>query len=211
MFCKYCGTQIPDGSAVCPNCSRALNETPAAPPPAPAPSYTPPRSSGLLSALPFDFAPPKLVRFIRITVLTVMVCFLLPFVTVSCSGSKELSETYTGVELMTTLGSSDDELLQESHQSGKANVFVILAFLCAAGSAAAVYVKQNYKLTAGLSSAGAVLLILMRLSFRSYYDLNDAQVAAYITVHTKLGLILAILNFALLAFACVQLLKQEHN
>ena len=211
MYCKFCGSQIPDDAQFCPNCSRALNEAPPAAPASPPAPTAPQQPGGILASLPVYLSSPSLIRLIRIMVLTVMVCFLLPFVTVSCSSSTELSETYSGFELMTTIGSSNDKLLQESQQSGKANIYVIAAFLCAAGAAAAVYVKQNYKLTAGLSGAGAFLLILMRLTFRSYYDLNNAEIASVISVHTKLGLILAILNFLLLTAACIKLLQQQQQ
>ena len=227
MFCQYCGTQIPDGANFCPNCAKPLNT---APQPAPAESFVPTMpaastggtaqtgthsSNILLDLVPVNLNKTLLGRIVRIAVLTVMVCFLLPFVSVSCDGSKDLgvkdmTETYTGFELLTTAGSSDDQLIKESKQSAKVNVFVILAFCCAVGSAAAVYVMKNYRLTALLSAAGAGLLVLMRLTFRSYYDLNG-QYADIIDVDTKFGLVLAILNFLLLAFACTKLMQEERG
>ncbi|MBR6737245.1 MAG: zinc ribbon domain-containing protein [Clostridia bacterium] len=28
MYCKYCGTQVPDGAKFCPSCGKALNDAP---------------------------------------------------------------------------------------------------------------------------------------------------------------------------------------
>ena len=61
-----------------------------------------------------------------------------------------------------------------------------------------------------LTAAGAGLLVLMRLTFRSYYDLNG-QYADVIDVDTKFGLVLTILNFLLLVFACTKLMQEERG
>ena len=227
MFCQYCGKQVPDGANFCPNCSKQLNN---APQPAPAESFVPTMpaaasggtaqtgthsSNVLLDLMPVNLNKTMLGRIVRIAVLTVMVCFLLPFVSVSCEGSKDLgvkdqTATYTGFELMTTIGSGDDQLIKESKQSAKVNIFVIGAFFCAVGAAGAVYVLNSYRLTALLSAAGAALLVLMRLTFRSYYNLNG-DYADLIDVDTKFGLVLAILNFLLLVFACTKLMQEERG
>ena len=197
MFCKYCGSQIPDDSQVCSSCGKTLAAAPppAAPPPAAGFSGTSPVSgftSGAASAITKSGLP--LAKVIRVTLIAAILVFFLPFMTVSCDGSKKISETYSGFELVTTIGSGDDELLEQSNQSAKMNIFVAGALVCAIAAAALYFTAKNHKVGAIMSAAGAGLLVLARLTFRIYYGLNG-EYSDYITVEMRFGMIIAIVLF----------------
>ena len=198
MFCKYCGSQIPDDSKVCSSCGKTLAAAPppVAPPPAGMPGTNPVGNltSGVTAAISGSGLP--LAKVIRITLIAAILVFFLPFMTVSCEGysSKDLSETYSGFELVTTIGSGSDELLQQSKQSAKMNIFVAGALVCAIAAAALYFTAKNHKVGAMMSLIGAGLLVLARLTFRIYYGLNG-EYSDYIKVEMRFGMILAILLF----------------
>ena len=64
----------------------------------------------------------------RIAVLLALLSFCLPFVLVSCNGSQEYSENYSGIRLMTGKESKDDNMASQRDDNGKVNVFLIAAF-----------------------------------------------------------------------------------
>lgn len=160
-------------------------------------------SGGKLSSVPF-----RLIA--RITAVLAIICFLFPFVLVSCDGSETVSESYSGVKLMTSIKSDDSEMVEESGENKKPNVFVILAFGCGIASAVLLFIKakkDNRTIVSGLSGVSALMLVIFRATFRSYYGLNDMQsngmdISKYIKVHTKFGLVFCILMFLITAVSC---------
>ena len=200
MFCKYCGTQIPDNSAVCSSCGKQLNAPPPTQPAATPPprTFSTPAGSGVQAANSVPVS-----KIIRISLIAVLLVFFLPFMTVSCSQTetKSLSETYSGIELATTIGSSNDELLKESKKSAKPNYIVLVSLICGIAAAALVFTKNDYKKAAVLSAAGAAALVIARLTFRMYYGLNG-EYKELIDVDMRFGMIFAIALFLVNAVLC---------
>lgn len=201
MFCKYCGTQIPDNSAVCSSCGKQLNAPPPAQPAAAPPprTFSTPAGSGVQAANSVPVS-----KIIRISMIAVLLVFFLPFMTVSCSKTETsaLTETYSGIELATTIGSGDDELVKESNKSAKPNYIVLASLVCGIAAAALVFIKNDYKKAAVLSAAGAAALVIARITFRAYYDLNG-EYKELIDVEMRFGMILAIVLFLMNAVLCL--------
>ncbi len=202
MFCKNCGKQIPDGSTFCSLCGTKLDGSvpvrAAAPQPAPGTPAAP--AAAAIAGIPIR-------TVIKIVLVIALLAFFLPFVTVSCnsgtSKTTEITETYTGMELMTTFGSKDDALLAKSQDhEAKVNVFVVLAFLCAAAGLGLLFAKQPGIITAALSCAGFLLLLIFRMFFRPYYGLNQSDIKNYIDVDTRFGLLLCMLALLAAAVLC---------
>ena len=184
MYCKHCGAQLPDGSAFCSACGGQLDAVqPEKAVPAPVGSVKP---AAALSA----------VSITKLALILALLAFFLPFVTVSCSSSESLSESYSGMEMITTLGSGNDELIAKSGKNAKSNIFVIASFGCGAAAAVFLFRKDDRKKTAILSAAAAGFLVIFRITFRMYYGLIIKDYKDYIKVKTKFGLLFCILMFA---------------
>ena len=97
--------------------------------------------------------------WLKVLALVIVVCFFCPFA--SCSAGDE-KESFSGVELATTVSLDKDhaEFFKESEVAP--NIFLILAFVCAVGAAALLIMAVH--------GALFVMLVIFRLSFFSYYD-----------------------------------------
>ena len=206
MFCKNCGKQIPDGSSFCSLCGTKIDSIlplrTAVPDvsPVPAPAKPDAPAPAMIAGIPVR-------TVIKIVLVIALLAFFLPFVTVSCnsgtSKSTEITETYSGMELITTIGSKDDALLAKSQDhEAKVNFFVTMAFLCAAAGLGMLFSKQRSIVTAALSCASFILLLIFRMFFRPYYGLNDPDIKKYIDVDTRFGLLLCMLALLAAAVLC---------
>ena len=189
MYCKHCGAQIPDGSTFCSACGGQLDSVQT--------EKAVPAQTGTAAANPA--AALSTVSITKLALILALLAFFLPFVTVSCSSSESLSESYSGVEMITTLGSKNDQLLSQSGKDAKSNLFVTASFACGVAAAVFLFWKDDKKKTAILSAAAAAFLVVFRLTFRIYYGLNVKEYKDYIKVKTKFGLLFCIVMFAVVA------------
>ena len=134
MFCPYCGTQLPDGSAFCGNCGKPLSQQPAGnaapasqpagmpPAPAPQPGNVPPATPpDFNQQTPFDAKPAKkpfqVTRGMTIGILAVavvaVVAIVLAVTGVFGGGSGESSATAVADKL----GGLYNDLLQSDFDS----------------------------------------------------------------------------------------------
>ena len=197
MYCRHCGTEIPEGTNTCPSCGKDTSPVRAASIPAADPKELVQKAATAAAPLP-------LAMIARIAVIAALLCFFLPFVMVSCNGDKSVSASYSGFEMITKIGADDDELLSQDSSKAKSNIFVFGAFACGVVSAVFMFVKKDkQKLAAALSAISAAALLVFRMTFRMYYGLNDSEYKKYIDVKTRFGLILCILFFLAAAAACL--------
>lgn len=134
MFCPYCGTQLPDGSAFCGNCGKPLSQQPAGnaapaaqsagmpPAPAPQPGNVPPATPpDFNQQTPFDAKPAKkpfqVTRGMTIGILAVavvaVVAIVLAVTGVFGGGSGESSATAVADKV----GGLYNDLLQSDFDS----------------------------------------------------------------------------------------------
>lgn len=217
MFCKHCGTQIPDGSETCPSCGGALTKNAAPKAEATAQAASPQQTANAANAgasvkeladSVTDLAAQKtaglpLALIAKVCVLVALLAFFLPFVSVSCTQDKSIKENYSGVRLMFSIEKKDDSVMSnsESKSDPKPNIFLIAAFGGGIAAAVMIFTKKNLKLASIVSGISALVLLLFRVSFRSYYDFPK-EYAKYIKVKSKFGLLLCLLMLLATAAAC---------
>lgn len=203
MFCKHCGTQIPDGSEKCPSCGGDLTNK-AASQTALNGSSVKEIADSVTSIAAEKTAGLPLTLIAKVCILVALVAFFLPFVSVSCTQEKSMTESYSGFRLMLNIDKDDDKLTEQSDKDQKANIFLLLAFAGGVATAVFLFYKKNLKLASMISGASALLLLLFRITFRSYYGFSDIpdNYAKYLDVDTKFGLVLCILMMLATAAAC---------
>ncbi|WP_295092833.1 zinc ribbon domain-containing protein [Ruminococcus sp.] len=227
MFCKHCGTQIPDGSETCPSCGGALTKNVIPKTEAPVQAEVsqtgdPPQPNNTANAgasvkeladsvtglAVQKTAGMPLALIAKVCVLVAILAFFLPFVSVSCTQDKSIKENYSGVRLMFSIEKKDDSVMSnsESDSDPKPNIFLIAAFGGGIAAAVIIFKKKNLKLASIISGVCALVLLLFRVSFRSYYDFPK-EYAKYIKVKSKFGLLLCLLMFLVTAAACFLELK----
>lgn len=164
----------------------------------------------------------KVILIAKIALLVGMICFLFPFVLVSCSGSVVEAN---GIELMTAtaIPEGDDENIQEDIQlediqfdfeDTSPNPYLIISFalgligfLCAFGK------KKNSKLlifSGGCSFSAAIFLLIFRSSFWRFYEIYE--LSGYcddIIVKFRWGWIVSLLAF--ITGGCSVLLAYHFN
>jgi len=259
MFCKSCGSMVPDGTAVCPTCSAPITPSqPAAPAfqqPAPAPAFgqapAPALSSGSNAiAEKTKGLPVRLIA--KISMILALVAFFLPFVSVSCNMdemgsyssefenvSEELGTDdfgwgpYSGFNIMfgkldgTKYYGIPEDMQEEAEEEmddempsslfgddddgnlgDGINFWMLLSFLCGAGTIAMLFVFENKQdkkslICVCVGAAGLLFLLLGRLTFISNTKL--AEVSAFgdfFVSHTKWGFLLCMLFFIVGTAAC---------
>ena len=209
MFCMQCGKPIPDESTVCPECGaqQAAAPTPPSNAASTVSSAAQTATAAASGAVSKFMALPKRT-IAKIAILLAMISFFFPFVTVSCSGGgKNLEETYSGFELITTAGSDDDELLDESGDDGKTNIWLIGGFVAAAAGLVVLCLKKKPSIGAACSAVGIACLWLFNLTFKSYYDIKGTEFEQYINLDFRWGLSLC----RLLLFAAIICCLLAHN
>ena len=139
MKCKNCGKEF-EGK-FCPDCGTAADVSQK--------MISAEKTSGVVKLL--QWLTPK--RFAKIALLLSMVCFVFPFLTVSCQGRE--MQTVTGVQLMTGFDAMSE------HIDG--NQLIIGAFIFAFLGIVHTFLQKKHTLTAvcGLISSG--LLLVYRL------------------------------------------------
>ena len=161
MYCSNCGAENRDGAAFCKHCGEKL-ELPLQAQPAGAAASAQPVRSAERAAAPGSR---KTVLFVvKIALVVAMACFFLPFVMVSCAGQEV---NFSGVELMTKMSANED--IRDALEDCMPNFFLMGALAAAiVGLIAARPGKAA--LGGGASAAGAVLLLVFRMTFESFYD-----------------------------------------
>ena len=192
MYCKECGKELPDGSVFCPDCGAqqisgpAASETPAA---AAAPAPAAAGKSFLEKLLGLS------KRSWALLLLALgLLNFILPFVKVpSFSGSK----SYSGLELMTTIGVRGNTLLTDGGESkNRFNIFAIAAFVLAIVAFVKLYKGKKSKTSGILSACAAGALLLTIATFGSFYSLSVSNLISYkLSANPHIGLVVAMLAF----------------
>lgn len=148
----------------------------------------------------------KIKTTAKLLLLIGLICFFGPFVMISCDGE---SETYSGMEMMTTItyeslkgsGEFDDRTIRDESP----NYYLIAAFvlgivsliiICNVTSEKTTSEKSKLELVSGACAVGGtIFLYLFKSKFWDFYDeqLDGAQ--QYIDVDFKCGYTLSFLSF----------------
>lgn len=129
-------------------------------------------------------------RILKIALIVALLCFLLPYVMVSCDGQD--MGTYSGVELATGHTFDDDSEIDDDDYS--ANIFVIAAFIAGAVALVIVFVRKSGGASVAICSTVAIIaLILFRATFISYYGLEDDK--DYIEIELRWGFFATIICY----------------
>ena len=147
----------------------------------------------------------------KITVLVALVLFFTPFIMVSCS-ELEVEETYSGTDLMVRVYEEDDEFSDTGtvdYDEFKYNYWLIVAFAAGIVTLAVLFIKGKGIIAAITSLLSSIFLIVFRMTFVSFYELEEVE--KYIVIKTKWGYILC-LTFMLITMLCALLsYKSEKN
>ncbi|MDO5559076.1 MAG: hypothetical protein Q4F95_05700 [Oscillospiraceae bacterium] len=108
---------------------------------------------------------------VRIAMLITLICFALPFFTVSCSAyGEKYEESYSGFQLMAG-GEASEKDPEGGDKPG--NAFITISFICAAAALGISLVKSIKKFAFAPSLLSAFMLAVSKWSFTGYYDLKD--------------------------------------
>ena len=119
-----------------------------------------------------------------------MLCFFLPFVTLSCGGAQ--AAIFTGKQLATgTTPSQSQQLFSSKKQEISADPFALLAGLCAVAGVGLSLLGTKLAKSAAISGgAGAVSLFVMRLHLNGQVQ---QQAGGMVQVNYQYGYITALL------------------
>lgn len=128
----------------------------------------------------------------KVAILCALIMFFMPFMMVSCS-EMDAEETYTGVELMVCSSEGDSLISSGEVDEDDLSPNIWLIGACVLGIAALVvsFVKKAGFIPAVLAAVSAVLLIIFRASFVSYYNLEEFE--RYLEIKTQWGYILCLI------------------
>ncbi|MBL7209075.1 MAG: zinc-ribbon domain-containing protein [Dehalococcoidia bacterium] len=144
MFCPDCGTRNNDSARFCMKCGTQLI------------TVVPPRVAKVGSS--------QVKRFSPAIFAIALICFFLPFITVSCGGQKVA--TLTGVQLVTGTAIEQPDLFGEGQQAETLDgePLAILAFLSAVAGLGLSFIKGRKIVIAPAISgvAGSILLLLLK-------------------------------------------------
>lgn len=128
-------------------------------------------------------------RILKIVLIVALLCFLLPYVMVSCDGDD--MGTYSGVELATGHTFDDSELDDDDYNP---NAFVLIAFIMGVVALVIVFVHKSGGASIALCSAVAIIaLIIFRATFISYYGLEENK--EYIEINWRWGFFATIICY----------------
>lgn len=128
-------------------------------------------------------------RILKIALIVALVCFLLPYVMVSCDGCE--MGTYSGVELATGHSFDDGEVDDDDFN---ANAFVIIAFIMGVVALIIAFVRKSGGAPVAICSAVAIIaLIIFRITFISYYGLEEDK--DYIEINLRWGFFATIICY----------------
>lgn len=163
-------------------------------------------------------------RFAKIIILCALIMFFTPFMMVSCSSDAEAfgvsikdesSVSLSGVDLI--IGKfedkiSDDDLMEEydidTADNAKPNIWLICASICGVASLIILFTEKTAGISALLSLASAILLIIFRASFASYYKLTDFDL--WIEIETRWGYVLCLI-FTIVSAVCCYISRIEEE
>ena len=167
MFCEKCGKTVAPGERFCNNCGAPV-ATPAV------------ASGGVSSAAATDSNAGKRL-IVKILLVVALVCFFLPFVTVSCGGSEVEATGFEGA-----FGMFDDQLSDQT--DAKMNVFLIISMAATIGGLILSVAKKgtDQKAVMALAGVAAISGLLFMITFNGYYEIEKEDLE-YITVEFKLG------------------------
>lgn len=145
----------------------------------------------------------------------VIICFLLPFITVSCSGRKVM--TLTGIQLVTgaSMGRQNmfgEELGRQEKEKGKihSQPYAVAAFaLALAGFAASLSRRRGARLYLVIMSAGGALCLLLLKTKLDQDIINRGQ--GLLEIDYGLGYWASFILFVLSAAVNGYLLKASKN
>lgn len=184
MNCTNCGAPLPDNGRFCEKCGTpapnaaptggvGANNTPGgyqagtpAPTPYPAPTPAPAATAQTAS-----------VRLLVKAALAIAIlCFILPFVTVSCDyeGKTEKLATYQGIDLLFGEKYENDASQGADEYGGKLNPYLWAAFGLTIASLVLV-IKKKDKIPYILSGIAALAMLIFRFSFASFYGLDTIE------------------------------------
>ncbi len=192
MFCPNCGNEIKDGSPFCGECGAKLNSVTKEKVTVSSPNAVPVSTAGGKGKTSTAF-------LAKIFVLVALICFFMPFMTISCadkSVSKEKIKV-TGTDMI--IGDKDISE-QKEDEGGSGSIFNI--FVCVAGVAGVVALLPIKK-TALFSGISAISLIVFRATATSYYKIGEStlkEASDYITVKFGPALYIAIILLVLAVF-----------
>ena len=135
----------------------------------------------------------------KLTVLLALVLFFTPFIMVSCS-DMGIEEEYTGMQLITR--SAEDSPFEgmeemEKYDNYKSNYWLIGAFALGVVTLVVLFLKHASLLATITSLAATILLVVFRLTFVSFYKLEEVE--KFIVIKTKWGYIACLLCMGLTA------------
>ena len=134
---------------------------------------------------------------VKISLILALICFLFPFVTVSCEGE---SKSYKGIEFMTgiEMGIDEDEGPYMNKSDNPVNYWLIGAFVLGFVGMILGFTDDNGDKMipiAILSALGLAALTAFRMTFVGFYELEDY--ADYIDIDYKIGWIGAVVMFVI--------------
>ena len=187
-YCIHCGQELPESAKFCPKCGAKKEEKEAATLPSSSVNET--HTSGQEQDAPQsgNKSSGQNRGMIKLLLIIGMVCFIFPFATVSCG---DVSASVSGFEAMTSLTMQDNLDVYVSDRAP--NLFLIITFICGVIAVYKVRAKP-IKGTAVTVTVGAVCLLLFRISFVSYYDLEDY--IDFVTLEFRWGWIISFLTYA---------------
>ena len=187
-YCIRCGQELPESAKFCPKCGAPKVEKKAEASPSSGISGT--YSSNQTQSISYSASKPNGHNrgLIKLLLVIGMVCFIFPFATVSCG---DVSASVSGFEAMTSLTMQDHLDVYVSDRAP--NLFLIITFICGVIAVYKVRAKP-IKGTAVTVTVGAVCLLLFRISFVSYYDLEDY--IDFVTLEFRWGWIISFLTYA---------------
>lgn len=155
----------------------------------------------------------KISWIARLTVLAALIMFFCPFMMVSCE-PLEVEETYSGVNFM--LKNADGDILNSKiieDAEFEHNYWLIGAFVLGAVTLLLLFVKRARLVAAFTALASTVMLVLFRVTFYSFYDIEDfKEVKDVIIIETMWGFIACVaLMFITTILAVINYIKHRRD
>ena len=189
-YCIHCGQELPKSAKFCPKCGvkKGTGAASVSSPSGHDETYTSSQSPPVPHT---ESTPPVNTQgrgLVKLLLIISLACFIFPFATVSCG---DVSASVSGFEAMTSLTMQDNLDVYVSDRAP--NLFLIITFICGVIAVYKVRAKP-IKGTAVTVTVGAVCLLLFRISFVSYYDLEDY--IDFVTLEFRWGWIISFLTYA---------------
>jgi len=192
MLCKNCGASLEEGTKICPICSQPVDSpvgSPTATQGAPVETQSGTTAEGTVNRC----------RLLKILLLIGMICFFLPFVTVSCSAQ---TIDISGMDAMLANEAVSGEL---DMNECPMNPYLLAAFALGIVGIVIVWMNRKLIIAACTSLIGAFALLLFRTTFISFYELNEY--AGMLDIQFRFGWFLSLAAYlasAIIAFLPLQ-------